>query len=167
MKRRNFLQTFACGSFGAGISSLYPLNTFGEKTSEINLVSEQPKFGDGRDWFFEKKFGLFIHWGLYSILGWHEQHQWRARVERNEYAKLINLWNPAKFDPNKWLDLMEKAGMKYLCITAKHCDGFCLWDTKQTAYNTMNTPYKRDIIGMLADACHKRDIPLCLYCRLE
>jgi alpha-L-fucosidase len=53
--------------------------------------------------------------------------------------------------------------MKYICITTKHHDGFCLWDTRQTAYNTMNTPYKKDIIGMLADACHRRKIPLCLY----
>ena len=53
--------------------------------------------------------------------------------------------------------------MKYICITTKHHDGFCLWDTKQTSFNTMNTPYKRDIIGMLADACHKRRVPLCLY----
>ena len=122
-----------------------------------------PRFGDGRDWFFENRFGMFVHWGLYSIPGWHEQHQWRARVPRAEYVKLSRDWNPTRFDPNAWLDLMQEAGMKYICLTTKHHDGFCLWDTKQTAFNTMNTPYQRDVVGLLADACHKRHVPLCLY----
>lgn len=121
------------------------------------------RFGDGRDWFFDKRFGLFVHWGLYSIPAWHEQHQWRARVPRKQYVKLAEQWNPSKFDPDGWLDLMESVGMKYITITTKHHDGFCLWDTKFTKFNTMNTPYKKDIIGMLADACHRRNVPLCLY----
>lgn len=126
-------------------------------------VNGVPRFGDGRDWFFDRRFGMFVHWGLYSIPGWHEQHQWRGRIARIDYMKLIDLWNPKKFNPEKWLDLMEEAGMKYITITTKHHDGFCLWDTKQTSFNTMHSPYKRDIIGMLSDACHKRKIPLCLY----
>jgi alpha-L-fucosidase len=121
------------------------------------------RFGDSRDWFFEKRYGMFIHWGLYSIPAWHEQHQWRARVPRAEYVKLANQWNPKKFDPEEWLDDMEMAGMKYITITTKHHDGFCLWDTKETKFNTMNTPYKQDIIGKLSDACHRRNVPLCLY----
>lgn len=125
--------------------------------------AEIKRFGDGRDWFFEKRFGMFVHWGLYSIPGWHEQHQWRGRVPRSEYVKLAGKWNPVKFNPDEWLDLMEAAGMKYITITTKHHDGFCLWDTKQTAFNTMNTPYRQDVIGKLSEACHKRDVPLCLY----
>lgn len=121
------------------------------------------RFGDSRDWFFEKRYGMFVHWGIYSIPAWHEQHQWRARVPRAEYIKFADKWNPRKFDPEEWLDIMEMAGMKYITITTKHHDGFCLWDTRHTKFNTMNTPYKKDIIGMLAEACHKRDVPLCLY----
>lgn len=121
------------------------------------------KFGDGRDWFFEKRFGMFLHWGIYSIAGWHEQHQWRKRVPREEYVKLAKQWNPVKYNPDEWLDLAQETGMKYACITTKHHDGFCLFDTKQTAYNTMNTPYGKDVLKMLADACHKRNFPLCLY----
>jgi len=120
-------------------------------------------FGDGRDWFFEERFGLFVHWGIYAIAGWHEQHQWRGRVPREEYVKLAAQWNPVKFDPDAWLDLANEVGMRYLCLTTKHHDGFCLWDTKLTAFNTMNTPYGKDIVGMLAEACHRRDFPLCLY----
>jgi alpha-L-fucosidase len=129
----------------------------------VSATQKIPKFGDGRDWFFEKRFGMFVHWGLYAIPAWHEQYQWRARIPRAEYVKLANRWNPKKFNPAEWLDTMEIAGMKYLTVTTKHHDGFCLWDTKETKFNTMNTPYKKDIIGMLSDECHKRNIPLCLY----
>lgn len=72
-----------------------------------------PRFGDGRDWFFEKRFGLFIHWGLYAINGWYEQDQWRHRIPRAEYVKLAGRWNPTRYDPNAWLDLAQEVGMKY------------------------------------------------------
>jgi alpha-L-fucosidase len=134
-----------------------------ENQDFVPLAEKVKRFGDERDWFFEKRYGMFVHWGLYSIPGWHEQHQWRARVPRAEYVKLAGQWNPVKFNPDKWLDIMQSSGMKYLTITTKHHDGFCLWDTRQTKFNSMNTPYKKDIIGMIADACHKRNIPLCLY----
>jgi alpha-L-fucosidase len=120
-------------------------------------------FNDGRDWFFEKRFGMFIHWGLYAIPAWHEQLQWRKRVPRDEYSQLATQWNPAHFDPDKWIDLAEAAGMQYLCFTTKHHDGFCLWNTAQTEFNTMNTPYAKDVLAQLADACHRRNFPLCLY----
>jgi len=122
-----------------------------------------PRFGDGRDWWFAKRFGMFVHFGLYSIHGWHEQEQWRRRVPRAEYVRLQQQWNPAAFNPDHWLDAAEAAGMKYLCFTTKHHDGFCLWDTRQTDYNTMNTPYGRDVLRLLAEACQRRKFPLCLY----
>lgn len=121
------------------------------------------KFGDGRDWFFEKRFGLFVHWGLYAIPGWHEQFQWRRGVPRREYERLSRRFNPTRFEPDAWLDLAAAAGMSYLCFTTKHHDGFCLWNTAQTDFNVMHTPYGRDVLGMLADACHRRGFPLCLY----
>ncbi len=122
-----------------------------------------PRFGDGRDWFFARRFGLFVHWGLYSIPGWHEQHQWRLRTPRAEYAKLAQQWNPVRFDPDAWIDMAEKAGMKYICLTTKHHDGFCLWDSKVTTFTTMHTPYGKDVVRLMADACHRRKFPLCLY----
>ncbi len=121
------------------------------------------RFGDGRDWFFEKRYGMFVHWGLYAIPGWHEQDQWRRSVPRAGYGKLITHFNPVRFDPDQWLDVLQSAGMEYLCVTTKHHDGFCLWDTKQTDFNVMRTPYGRDIIGQIADACHRREVPLCFY----
>ena len=162
MNRRAFLQTMATAAAATALPAMGTAAASESKPTPAN----RPKafrFGDGRDWFFEKRFGMFVHWGLYSIPAWHEQHQWRYRVERAEYVKLARQWNPVKYDPNAWLDLAESVGMRYICITTKHHDGFCLWDTKHTAYNTMNTPYAKDPIRMLADACHKRNFPLCLY----
>lgn len=162
MKRRDMIKT-------AGTLAVTPLflpgSLSGIGTAARMSAGDQKlaRFGDSRDWFFEKRYGMFVHWGLYSIPAWHEQHQWRARVPRSEYVKLASQWNPVKFNPEQWLDLMEEAGMKYITITTKHHDGFCLWDTRQTKFNTMNTPYKQDIIGKLSDACHRRNVPLCLY----
>ncbi len=130
---------------------------------KINIPDEIKYFGDGRDWFFKKRYGMFVHWGLYAIPAVHEQYQQRYGIPRSKYEQYAKLWNPKDFDPDRWLDLMQEAGMKYVTFTTKHHDGFCMWDTKQTSFNVMNTPYKKDILGMLADACHKRDIPLSLY----
>lgn len=154
----------AAGSLAAApfIIGAEPVS-FGSEPGVPPFPAEVKRFGDGRDWFFRKRFGMFVHWGLYSIPGWHEQHQWRGRVPRAEYVRLAQKWNPVKFNPTEWLDLMEIAGMKYITITTKHHDGFCLWDTRLTGFNTMNTPYRQDIIGKLSEECHKRDVPLCLY----
>lgn len=162
MKRREMIKT-ASALAAAPLFFPGPFGTVGNNSGMTWGTEKVRRFGDSRDWFFEKRYGMFIHWGLYSIPAWHEQHQWRARVPRAEYVKLANQWNPKKFDPEEWLDDMEMAGMKYITITTKHHDGFCLWDTKETKFNTMNTPFKQDIIGKLSDACHKRKVPLCLY----
>jgi alpha-L-fucosidase len=114
-------------------------------------------------WFKEKRFGMFIHWGLYAILGEHEQYWQRWNVPGGEYVKLADKFNPVDFDPAVWLDLAQEAGMEYLVFTAKHHDGFCMWNSRQTDFNIMNTPYGRDVFGMLAEECHKRDFPLVVY----
>jgi len=166
MNRRDFLRAAAGAAVVSGLSGssavLRSTSALADQT-QPSAPSEIPRFGDARDWFFQKRFGLFVHWGLYSIAAWHEQYQWRMRVPRAQYAKLREQWNPIRFDPEHWLDLLQSVGMKYICLTTKHHDGFCLWDTKLTDYNTMNTPYGKDVLKMLADACHRRDIPLCLY----
>jgi len=168
LNRRNFLK-FSTGALAAAATlRAVPRLIAADKPSRKNAPPPgapklAPRFGDGRDWWFEKRFGMFVHWGLYAIHGWHEQEQWRGRVPRAEYVKLAQQWNPVEYDPDKWLDLAEKTGMEYICVTTKHHDGFSLWDTKQTTYNTMNTPYGKDVLRMLADACHRRSFPLCLY----
>lgn len=121
------------------------------------------RFGDGRDWFFEKRFGLFVHWGIYAVGGWHEQHMFRKRLSRAQYEPFMRRFNPAAFDPEKWLDLAQEAGMGYLTFTTKHIDGFCMWDSQQTDFKVTRTPYGKDVLAQLAEACHKRKFPLCLY----
>jgi alpha-L-fucosidase len=120
-------------------------------------------FGDGRDWFFQRRFGLFIHWGIYAVDAWHEQDIFRRRRTREDYDRSMRRFNPRRFDPDAWLDLAEEAGMRYLCFTTKHIDGFCMWDSAHTTYSVTHTPYGKDILAMLAEACHRRDVPLCLY----
>jgi alpha-L-fucosidase len=120
-------------------------------------------FGDQRDWFTQKRFGLFLHFGLYAIEGWHEQDQMRRRIPRAQYAQLLPRLNPHAFDAEALLDLAQAAGMEYVCMTAKHHDGFCLWNTAQTDFNVMHTPCRRDLIAELAAACHKRNFSLGFY----
>lgn len=163
MKRRDMLSLLAMGTTPLIFKNSFA-NSLATSGTAFPLADDTPKrFGDGRDWFFEKRYGMFVHWGIYSIPAWHEQIQWRKKIPRAQYVKYADEFNPQKFNPEQWLDLMQEAGMKYITITTKHHDGFCMWDTKLTPYNIMNTPYKKDIIGMLADACHKRKVPLCLY----
>jgi alpha-L-fucosidase len=121
------------------------------------------RFHDARDWFFEKRFGLFIHWGVYALPAWHEQHVYRKGLTRAAYVPLMSRFNPVKFNPDEWLDQAEAAGMRYVCFTAKHIDGFCLWDSDETDFKITNTPYGKDALRMLAEACHRRSFPLCLY----
>lgn len=120
-------------------------------------------FHDERDWFLEKRFGLFIHWGIYALGKYHEQEQWRLNIPAEKYEKYAKEFNPVKFDPAQWLDLCQECGMDYMVFTAKHHDGFCMWNTRETSYNIMNTPYGKDVCAMLANECHKRDFPLEFY----
>jgi len=98
------------------------------------------RFHDKRDWFNKRRFGMFIHWGLYAIPGWHEQMEWRGRMPRKEYEPLIHQFNPVKFDPDQWFDLAKDTGMEFVTFTSKHHDGFCMFDTKYTDFRIMNTP---------------------------
>lgn len=112
---------------------------------------------------FDNKFGMFIHWGPYATFGLHEQALARYNIPYTEYEAMAMQFNPTEYNPEEWVLLAKKCGMKYICFTAKHHDGFCMWDTKATDYNIMNTPYGKDVLKMLADACKKHGILLSLY----
>ena len=111
----------------------------------------------------ENKLGLFIHWGAYSLYGEHEQILARRDLDFSEYESRVMTFDPKGYDPEKWVLLAKRAGMKYICFTAKHHDGFCMWDTKYTDYGIMNTPYGKDVLKMLADACQKHGMLLSIY----
>ncbi|NLL83966.1 MAG: glycoside hydrolase [Lentisphaerae bacterium] len=121
------------------------------------------KFNDGRDWFFEKRFGLFVHWGPYCVGGLQEQEIKRYKTPWSEYVKYVDRFTAERFDPADWLDMAQAAGMEYITFTTKHGDEFCMWDTQETRFNIMNSPYGKDILAELAAECHKRDFPLVLY----
>jgi len=167
MERRRFLASSGALLAGAhlvpGLSALSAAPAGGGAVEASVAPSLSPRFGDARDWWFQRRYGLFIHWGLYAIEGWHEQDQWRRRIPRADYVKLASRWNPSKFDPDAWLDVAERNGMRYLCLTTKHHDGFCLFESKHTSYHSGNSPYRGDLVRKLADACHRRKFPLCLY----
>lgn len=111
----------------------------------------------------ENKLGMFIHWGVYALTGVQEQVYARMDWKREDYENLMHEFNPTKYNPEEWVLLAKEAGMEYICFTTKHHDGFCMWDTQYTDYNIMNTPYGKDVLKMLADACQKHGMRLSLY----
>jgi alpha-L-fucosidase len=117
-----------------------------------------------RKWFQDAKFGMFIHWGTYSVLGDGEWVMNNQRIDKNTYQKLPPLFNPMQFDPAEWVALAKSAGMKYITITSKHHDGFAMFDSKLTDWDIVDrTPYRKDVIKMLADECHKQGVKFFLY----
>lgn len=112
---------------------------------------------------YENKFGMFVHWGIYAMTELQEQAIIRYDLDVEEYEKRAINFNPVLYDPEKWVLAAKKAGMKYICFTTKHHDGFCMWDTKYTDYNIMNTVYGKDVLKMLAHACEKHGMLLSLY----
>ncbi len=114
-------------------------------------------------WFENAKFGLFIHYGIYSQLGKGEWIQLTDTIPLNEYVTLKDSFNPSGFDADFIVQLAKKAGMKYITITTKHHDGFCLFKTKETDFNSINSPAGRDLIAELYEACKKGGLGLFLY----
>jgi alpha-L-fucosidase len=129
------------------------------------LPGETPDQHDARmAWWREAKFGMFIHWGLYCIPA---DGEWHMRVNKEPYAqysKLAAQFNPAKFDADAWTSLAHDAGMKYLVITTKHHDGFAMFASKASPYNVVDaTPFKRDVVKALSEACPRHEIRFCTY----
>ena len=136
-------------------------------------LAESPDQHDARmSWWRESRFGLFIHWGLYAIPGgyWEGRRtggaEWilnSVKIHPDDYMPLQQQFDPVDFDPMKWVMIAKNAGMKYIVITSKHHDGFCLWPSELTDFDVEGTPFGRDILGELAEACRNEGIVLCLY----
>jgi alpha-L-fucosidase len=115
-----------------------------------------------REWFRDAHFGMFIHWGVSSVLG--EEIGWAvAGKDINDYRKNMYRFNPVKFDAAAVVKLARDAGMKYITFTTRHHDSFSMFDTKFSDWSIMNTPYGKDVLKMLADECHKQGIALFCY----
>ena len=143
--------------------------------SKGNPSAETKEERDARmEWWREARFGMFIHWGVYAALagvykgeeipGIGEWIMLRAKVTVDDYALYSKQFNPVKYDPDAWVRLAKEAGMKYLVITSKHHDGFALFDSKVTDWDVVDaTPYGKDLLTPLAEACRKHDIKLGFY----
>jgi alpha-L-fucosidase len=117
----------------------------------------------GRQWFREAKFGLFLHYGLYSLLGRHEWVQLKEKIPVTEYARLAEQFRADAFNAPAIADLAVEAGCRYVNLTTQHHEGFSLWDTRQSDFKSTNTPCGRDLVAELAAACADRKLGLCLY----
>jgi alpha-L-fucosidase len=123
------------------------------------------------EWWREARFGMFIHWGLYSIpagewKGKTNYAEWirhRAEIPLDTYDEFAGQFDPVKFDADEWARMAKEAGMGYVVITSKHHDGFCLWPSELTDFDVGSSPFKRDIMGELKAACDKQGLVFCMY----
>jgi alpha-L-fucosidase len=122
---------------------------------------------DRTAWYREAKFGMFIHWGPYSLASveasWPIMKPTPGGITEAEYRELPKRFNPTKFDPQAFVDLARAAGQQYMVFTTKHHDGFCMFDTSYTDYKITNTPYAKDIVAQLSAAARQADMPLGFY----
>ncbi len=128
-----------------------------------NLSAQSKAVKPDVKWFEDARFGMFVHFGPYSVLGDGEWVMNNRPIKTNEYKRLQDFFNPQEFNAAEWVRIAKSAGMKYIAFTSRHHDSFSNWDTKQSDWNIMNTPYGKDIVRQLADECHKQDMKLVLY----
>ena len=138
-------------------------------TAQEGYVPTQENL-ENREWFQDAKYGLFVHWGVYSILGGGGDDgiaEWimeRKNIPIVQYEKLPGFFYPIDFDPEEWVSMVKKAGMKYITITSKHHDGFAMYDSEVSDYNIVDaTTYGKDVIGMLKEECDRQGIKLFFY----
>ena len=117
-------------------------------------------------WFMDARFGMFIHWGLYAIPACGEWVMSEREMTVKEYEKYFDLFDPVDYDPKVWVRLAKEAGMKYAVLTAKHHDGFCLWDSAYTKHDVASSPWKNgkgDVVKEVSEACAKYNIKFGVY----
>src|SRR5436853_531639 len=140
----------------------------------LPLAAQSPTAEERLKWWTDARFGMFIHWGIYSVpagqwngapvKGLGEWIMFRAPIPVHDYEKLASQFNPVKFNADEWVAIAKNAGMKYITITSKHHDGFAMFDSKASDYNiTAATPFKRDPLKELAAACAKQGMKLGFY----
>ena len=132
-----------------------PLRAENYKPTPENLQSRRQ--------FSEDRFGIFIHWGIYSTFAQGEWYLQDGPLRREEYAKAANAFYPHDFDAKAWGKVFKKAGARYITFTTRHHDGFSMWNTRQSDYNIMHTPYGKDVVAQLAEACRENNLALHLY----
>ncbi len=116
-----------------------------------------------RKWFDSARFGMFIHWGAFSVPGSGEWVMNERNITVAEYSRLQTIFNPVRFDAKKWVSAAKRAGMQYITLITRHHDGFSDWDTKQSEWKITNTDWKQDAVKLIAEECHRQGIKLFVY----
>ena len=153
------MKPVSCRNALVFVVALAAFAAFAEPTA---LTASVSTFNDGKG-LFNRRLGMFVHWGIYSVDGYHEQQRWRQKMPRAEYAKRVSGFTAARFDADDLVRTAESLGAEYIVFTTKHHDGFCMWNTKTTDFNVMNSPAGRDIVREVADACRRRGVKLGFY----
>jgi len=147
------------------VPHLHAENATNSTTNAVPAVAPIPVDQNAVKKWQDDRFGMFIHWGPVSLtekeISWSRGSTNGTPVE--VYDQLYKKFNPEKFNADEWVAAAKAAGMKYIVLTTKHHDGFCLWDTKLTDYNIMNSPFKRDVVKELSEACKKQGIKFGCY----
>jgi alpha-L-fucosidase len=126
------------------------------------MYHPKPTAGD-TSWFVHDRFGMFIHWGLYALPARHEWVRHHEEIPNEAYEKYFENFDPHMFDPEKWARTAWDAGMRYVVLTTKHHEGFCLWDSQHTDYKVTNTPYGKEILRPFVDAFRKQGFRIGFY----
>ena len=156
MNVRNFKVTMA-------LLAILGLWTIPDLSAQENY-KPSPENLEARSEFSDSKFGIFLHWGIYSMYAQGEWYMHNANLNHDEYAKAASAFYPARFDAKEWVSAIKEAGARYICFTSRHHDGFSMWNTEQSPYNIVDaTPYGKDVLKELADECHRQGIRLHLY----
>lgn len=154
MKNRTFITTILAMVLLLSVSrpagAQLPMETEAQKASRMQ-------------WWTEARFGMFIHWGLYALPARHEWVKNRERMTNEQYQKYFEHFNPDLYNPAEWARMAKNAGMKYVVLTAKHHEGFCLWDSKFTDYKATNTPAGKDLIREYVDAFRAEGLKVGFY----
>lgn len=134
---------------GAALLLMAGTSAFAQTSNQI--YTPTPENIKARQEFQDNKFGIFLHWGIYSMTAQGEWYMNTHNINRNEYAKLASGFYPSRFDAAEWVSAIKTSGAKYICITSRHHDSFSMFDTKESDFNIVDaTPFKRDILKELA-----------------
>ncbi len=139
------------------------MNAFDAKREHYVPIDLPLQTEDRMAWFRHAKFGMFLHWGVYALLGRGEWVMFNERISVKEYAKLAEQFNPADFDAYKWARVAKAAGMKYMVLTTRHHDGFCLFDSKASDFTSVKTAAKRDFVAEFVEACRQEGLKVGFY----
>ena len=142
------------------LNTTFALNIFAESIK----YTPSPENLERRKEFADAKLGIFIHWGIYSMMGDGEWVMTNQNIKQKNYSKLAAGFYPSEFNAKEWVEIIKASGAKYLCFTSRHHDGFSMFHSKYSDYNIVDaSPFKRDVLKELAEECNKQNIKLHLY----